>query len=88
VPAAKLKSILGLGEGGLKCVAILLVLFSNLWRETMLDDLTDYITRLQVSIMRRQVLRGALASPLLVSDNERCLRRDQQALEAARQRAS
>ena len=50
-----------------------------------MGELADYITRLQVSIMRRQVLRGALASPLLVSDNERCLRRDQQALEAARQ---
>jgi hypothetical protein len=35
VPAATLKSILGIGEGALKCVAILSVLFSNLRRETM-----------------------------------------------------
>ena len=50
-----------------------------------MGELADYITRLQVSITRRQVLRGAFTSPLLAADNERCLRRDQEALEAARQ---
>jgi hypothetical protein len=33
--AARLKSILGIGEGALKCVAISSVLFSNLRRKTM-----------------------------------------------------
>jgi hypothetical protein len=35
VPAAELKSILGIGEGALKCAAIFSVLFSKPRREAM-----------------------------------------------------